>query len=133
PPEVLQLIKNSLATEREPDVYIDGMLYILKEPEFADLDKVSSLMAMFDRPETVRSIMAPPDAATAVRVTIGAENPVRDVRDCTVITTGYSSGAGAHGAIGIVAPRRMDYESAISAVGHVAQRLGETVTRMIDD
>ncbi|MGD8239679.1 MAG: heat-inducible transcriptional repressor HrcA [Armatimonadota bacterium] len=133
PPAVLQLIKDSLATEHEQDAYIDGMLYILKEPEFASIDKVSSLMAMFDRPEAVRSIIAPPDAATAVQVTIGSENAVHDVRDCTVITTGYSSAAGARGVIGIVAPRRMDYESAIPAVGHVAQRLGETVTRMMDE
>ena len=131
PADVLKLIRDSLAAEHEQAVYIDGMLYILREPEFADLAKVSSLMAMFERPEAVRAVFAPPEAARTVRVTIGAENAIDDVRDCTVITTSYSSGSGAYGTIGIVAPRRMDYESAIPAVGHIAQQLGETVTRMI--
>jgi len=132
PAEVLKLIRDSLATEREQSVYIDGMLYILKEPEFADVDKASSLMAMFERPDAVRAVFAPPETATTVRVTIGAENPLADVRDCTIITTNYASGASTYGTIGIVAPRRMDYESAVPAVGHVAQRLGESVARMAD-
>jgi heat-inducible transcriptional repressor len=132
PAAVLKLIRDSLAAEREQSVYIDGMLYILKEPEFADVGKASSLMQMFESPETLRAIFAPAETADAVKVTIGAENQLADVRDCAVIATAYESGVGVFGTIGIVAPRRMDYESAIPAVAHVAERLGESVTRMVD-
>ncbi len=132
PAAVLKLIKDSLAAAQEQSVYIDGMLYILKEPEFADLDKVSSLMEMFQSHEVLRTIFAPAEASNTVKVTIGSENALDDVRDCTVISTTYASGAGIVGTIGVVAPRRMDYDNAIPAVAHVAEQLAESVTRMVN-
>jgi heat-inducible transcriptional repressor len=133
PAEVLGLIKDSLASEHEQNVYIDGMLYILREPEFADVDKFSSLISVFERPEQVRAVFAASEETSAVRVIIGAENPLAGVRDCSVVSTGFASGESTLGTIGVVAPRRMDYETAIPAVRLVAERLGESVARMTND
>ena len=44
------------------------------------------------------------------RVYIGDETPVKTMKDCSVVTATYELGEGMKGTIGIIGPKRMDYE-----------------------
>ena len=48
---------------------------------------------------------------TGVQVYIGDELPISTMKDCSVVTATYELGEGMHGTIGIVGPKRMDYEN----------------------
>ena len=41
---------------------------------------------------------------------IGNETPVQNMKDCSVVTATYELGEGMQGTIGIIGPKRMDYE-----------------------
>ena len=45
------------------------------------------------------------------RYTIGNESPVKTMKDCSVVTATYDLGEGMQGTIGIIGPKRMDYEN----------------------
>ena len=45
-----------------------------------------------------------------IQVYIGNETPVATMKDCSVVTATYELGEGVRGTIGIVGPKRMDYE-----------------------
>ena len=47
---------------------------------------------------------------TGIQVYIGDESPIQTMRDCSVVTVAYELGEGVRGTIGIVGPKRMDYE-----------------------
>ena len=47
------------------------------------------------------------------RVYIGNESSMEPLRDCSVVTTTYDMGNGMRGTIGIVGPKRMDYENVV--------------------
>ena len=53
---------------------------------------------------------------TGIQVYIGAEAPVKSMKDCSVVTATYELGDGMKGTIGIVGPKRMDYDKVI---GHL--------------
>ena len=43
----------------------------------------------------------------------GNETSMEPLRDCSVVTTTYDMGDGMKGTIGIVGPKRMDYENVV--------------------
>ena len=46
-----------------------------------------------------------------IQVYIGNETPVQTMKDCSVVTATYELGEGMQGTIGIIGPKRMDYEN----------------------
>jgi heat-inducible transcriptional repressor len=59
--------------------------------------------------------MADPEN-TGLTVYIGDEMPIRTMKDCSVVTATYELGGGVHGTIGIVGPKRMDYENVVDSL-----------------
>ena len=50
---------------------------------------------------------------TGIQVYIGNETPVKTMKDCSVVTATYDLGGGMQGTIGIIGPKRMDYENVV--------------------
>ena len=50
---------------------------------------------------------------TGIQVYIGNESPVQTMRDCSVVTATYDLGEGMQEQIGIIGPKRMDYENVV--------------------
>ena len=63
------------------------------------------------------------DAGTGIQVYIGDEMPVQSMKDCSVVTANYVLGEGLRGTIGIVGPKRMDYDKVVSTLRSVMSQL----------
>lgn len=63
--------------------------------------------------------------ATTMRVRIGDENEIEDLRSASVVSTGYGPGATVVGGLGVLGPTRMDYPSTIATVRAVARYVGD--------
>ena len=50
---------------------------------------------------------------TGIQVYIGNETPIQTMKDCSVVTATYELGEGMRGTIGIIGPKRMDYENVV--------------------
>ena len=44
---------------------------------------------------------------------VGNESPIQTMKDCSVVTASYDLGEGMKGTIGIIGPKRMDYENVV--------------------
>ena len=60
-----------------------------------------------------------------VRVYIGDESPVESMKDCSVVTATYELGDGMQGTIGIIGPKRMDYEKVMDNLKTVKATLNQ--------
>lgn len=65
------------------------------------------------------------DSPSTLRVRIGDENQVEELRGTSVVTTAYGAGDTVLAGLGVVGPTRMDYPGTISAVRAVARYVGE--------
>ena len=72
-------------------------------------------------------------ADEGVRVTIGDENPVSEMRECTLITSTYMYRDQVLGILGVVGPRRLPYPDVISAVDETARQVTEALSRVRQD
>ena len=69
------------------------------------------------------------DDMQEVRITIGAENALPGIEDCTLITSPYVVDGSTQGSLGILGPTRMEYGRAISLVDYVARIFGRVLGR----
>ena len=60
---------------------------------------------------------------TGIQVYIGDETPVQTMKDCSVVTATYELGDGMKGTIGIIGPKRMDYEHVLKSLKHLQNEL----------
>jgi heat-inducible transcriptional repressor len=77
---------------------------------------------------TVEPLLPQPDAG-AVTVRIGRELAIEDVRDLSLIATGYRIG-NRSGSVGVLGPTRMDYPAVISTVAEVAAALSRVLRQI---
>jgi heat-inducible transcriptional repressor len=62
-----------------------------------------------------------------VKIAIGSELGVADMRDFSLITSAYLSSDHTTGFLGIIGPTRMQYERSISIVGYLGRLVGEMI------
>ena len=65
------------------------------------------------------------DEETGIQVYIGDESPVQSMKDCSVVTATYELEDGFKGTIGIIGPKRMDYEKVVETLRVVKEQLNE--------
>ena len=53
---------------------------------------------------------------TGIQVYIGQESPLQTMQDCSVVTATYELGEGMYGRIGVIGPKRMDYDKVVSTL-----------------
>ena len=58
-----------------------------------------------------------------IQVYIGNEAPVQTMKDCSIVTATYDLGEGVKGTIGIVGPKRMDYENVVDNLKNLKSQL----------
>ena len=108
------------------EIYTSGTTNIFKYPGVSDREKASQLVNAFEEKDKLKEILAGVnDDDDGIRVYIGNEVPISDMRDLSVVTANYEIGEGLRGSIGIVGPKRMDYEKVLKTIKTVMASLDE--------
>ena len=114
-------------------LYVSGAMNILDHPEFGDLESTRALLRMFEQKERLADLLTSMADEHGVRVTIGEENPVTEMHDCTVITCSYLYRDQVLGILGVVGPRRLPYPEIMSVVDETARHVTEALSRVRQD
>ena len=69
------------------------------------------------------------ESETGIQVYIGQETPIQTMKDCSVVTATYELGNGIQGTIGIVGPKRMDYEKVVDSLKTLKMQLDKVFER----
>lgn len=114
------------ADAEELQIYTSGATNIFKYPELSDNQKASELLSTLEHTEILQELVSGSNeekTGTGIQVYIGEESPVQAMRDCSVITANYEMGEGIRGTIGIIGPKRMDYEKVLKTLRTVMTQL----------
>ena len=121
----LQLSQKALEDEGGGDLYIEGKTNILQSPEFADLEKMRTLLQAFEEKTKIVKLLDKALLAEGMQIFIGAENEFNEMKDCSVIAAPYSRENFTLGTLGIIGPTRMDYPGIIPIVDYTARIVGK--------
>lgn len=112
--DVLDALAGAFQEDEELEVYTSGTTNILKYPELSDSKKASELLNAFEEKKQLVTLVNETLSSgeqTGIQVYIGDESPIQNMKDCSVVTATYQLGEGMQGTIGIIGPKRMDYEN----------------------
>ncbi len=111
------------------ELYLDGTSNLIKTPEFSDINKMKGLFEAIEQKSRLASLISECILGDnqEVRITIGAENALPGIEDCTLITSCYVVDKKTQGSLGILGPTRMEYGRAISLVDYVARLFGRVL------
>ncbi len=122
-----------VAMLRGRTLYVSGAINILDHPEFWDIEQTRALLKTFEQKERLADLMTSLAGDAGVRVTIGEENPMGAMRECTLITSTYLYRDQVLGILGVVGPRRLPYPEVMSIVNETARRVTEALSRVRQD
>ena len=125
--EVAEAIRSG---EEDLQIYTEGTTNIFKYPELSDGAKASQLIGTLEQKDLWREILTEDDADSdkknEIQVYIGSETQVQSMKDCSIVTANYELGDGLRGTIGIVGPKRMDYDKVVSTLRSLKSQLDQT-------
>ena len=115
--------------ELETQIYLDGASNLIKAPEFTDINKMKLLFETIEERNRLAALISRciEEDTQEVRITIGAENALPGIEDCTLITSRYVVNDNTKGSLGILGPTRMEYARAIALVDYVARLFGRVL------
>ena len=128
--DVLDTVAEAFSEDEDMQVYTSGATNLIKYPELADSQRASALLSAFEDKNELREFLADSlsdgTSETGIQVYIGSESPVQTMKDCSVVTATYDLGNGLSGHIGIVGPKRMDYENVMKSLKNLKKQLDVT-------
>ncbi len=125
---VLDAVAEAISQEEDLEIYTSGATNFFRYPELSDSEKASELISTFEEKRSLASLMGEEEANPdehGIQVYIGNETPVPTMKDCSVVTASYELGDGMYGRIGIVGPKRMDYDKVVGVLKNLTQQLDE--------
>lgn len=112
------------------EVYKDGLINVLRQPEFMEADKRYQVIEILEEPSMLESILARILNATGIQILIGGEGISDQIEDVGMVLSPYGIKGAAGGVLGVVGPMRMSYDRAISVVRYVTHLLDNLIEDM---
>lgn len=129
--DVLDAVAHAMEEEGQIQVYTSGATNIFKYPELSDTEKARDLLyTLEDKRELTELIdckmsVAGDEEESEIQVYIGDETPIDSMKDCSVVTATYRLNEGVYGKVGIIGPKRMDYEKVVGTLKNLMSDLDD--------
>ncbi|MEG0805373.1 MAG: heat-inducible transcriptional repressor HrcA [Lachnospiraceae bacterium] len=111
---VLDEVSKAFQEDEDLEIYTSGTTNLFKYPELSGSDRAGELITAFEEKQELADLITDKlteENQTGIQVYIGNETPNSKMKDCSVVTATYELGNGLQTTIGIIGPKRMDYEN----------------------
>ncbi len=126
--EVIDAVAEAIKADEDLEIYTSGTNNIFRYPELADQTKASELINTFEEKQQLHELITDTledEGNTGIQVYIGNETPIQSMKDCSVVTATYELGDGMRGTIGIIGPKRMDYDKVVGTLRTLQNQLDD--------
>lgn len=126
--DVIDAVADAIKADDDLEIYTSGTNNIFRYPELSDNQKARELITAFEETQLLSELVTETlsdETSTGIQVYIGDETPVSSMKDCSVVTATYELGEGMKGTIGIIGPKRMDYDKVVGTLKTLMHQLDD--------
>lgn len=125
--DVVDAVAEAIHSDEGMEIYTGGATNIFRYPELSDNGKASELIQTLEEKQMLAELVTETlnKEDKGIQVYIGSESPLQSMKDCSVVTATYELGQGLQGTIGIIGPKRMDYENVMSTLKTLMDQLDD--------
>ncbi|AGT32845.1 HrcA family transcriptional regulator [Geobacillus genomosp. 3] len=125
---MLNTLIDTIGAPEEEKMFFAGKANMLNQPEFSDIQKVRPLLNIIEQEKDIYRLLRK-QSRKGVQVSIGRENELSGMENCSLITATYSVGDAPLGTIAILGPTRMEYSRVITVLNRVASDLSAALAK----
>ena len=103
------------------DFYITGQRKLVDSQDFYDIEKVKKLVELFEKKQTLKEILTNCISNENIQIYIGNESGSELLADCSVISAPYKKDNKTVGVLGVIGPKRMNYQRIVEIVDFTAK------------
>lgn len=118
--EVVVELMERVDSRSTTDLYRDGLIHILRQPEFSEADTIRQVIEILEERSLLEQISAEIRSTRGVQVIIGGEGRWQEISEVSLVMAPYGIPGHAAGVLGVLGPTRMPYGRAVSAVRFMA-------------
>jgi heat-inducible transcriptional repressor len=126
--DILDVIMQSVSEEEDLEIYTSGTTNILRYPELSDREKAADLLYTLEEKKVLSELIhdkMEDEEGRGIQVYIGDETPVETMKECSVVTATYEIEEGVYGKVGIIGPKRMDYQKVVGTLQSLMTQLDD--------
>lgn len=130
--DVIDAVAEAIKADEDLEIYTSGTNNIFKYPELSDNAKASEIISAFEEKQQLTEIVQETlsrEGSQGIQVYIGEETPMQSMKDCSIVTATYELEEGMQGTIGIIGPKRMDYDKVLSTLKSLKSQLDSLYKR----
>jgi len=128
---LLEIMQGEDEEENEGS-YLDGLHFMLNQPEFARTEQMVNLVELTEQRNLLKTILPKGLTSYGIQVVIGKENQEEAIHNYSVVIGRYGSPGEAAGSIAVVGPTRMPYARSIAAIDYLSSLLSQLVARLYE-
>jgi heat-inducible transcriptional repressor len=110
------------------DVFTDGIIHVLEQPEFAEGSKLRPILEVIQRSDFLQQLLPVLTRHGGVHVIIGRENTNDAMHEVSLVFAPYGTPGSALGMLGVLGPTRMPYPRAIPTVRYLSTLMNELIS-----
>lgn len=114
------------------EFFIEGSLNIEDDREYSQLDKMKAVLVAFEHKSKLLTLLDKTLAARGIQIFIGSEHGINEMESCSVIAYPIKAQGAVLGSIGIIGPKRMNYQKIVPLVGTTANVLTRLLKRIVE-
>lgn len=122
--EIIPFLYKNLNTEENTEIYFEGTSNILNYPEFKDIEKARGFLSLFDNKEKIKYLLVD---NSDISISIGEENSLEAVKECSIVSAVYSIDGRPVGSIGVIGPTRIPYSRVVSILTRVVKEVDNQI------
>jgi heat-inducible transcriptional repressor len=109
------------------EVFTDGIVNVLEQPEFAEGSKLRPILEVLQRSDFLEQLVPVLTRSGGVHVIIGRENTNDAMHEVSLVFAPYGAPDRALGLLGVLGPTRMRYPRAIPTVRYLSSLMNELI------
>lgn len=129
--EVVTSIERTLVPDHN-SVELSGTTKMLHYPEYSDVSKAISFLSAVEGKGNLYGLLRKANRVE-FSFTIGAENELEPLQNCSIVTATYRIGDSPVGSLGVIGPTRMNYGKVVSVLEYMRKSLGEILSNQIEE
>jgi heat-inducible transcriptional repressor len=115
------------------EVFIDGQINFLDDPEFAQVQKIKAILTTFEDKTRLLRILDRTLNDQGIKILIGSEHGLDEIEGCSIITYPIRTEEKVIGSIGVIGPKRMNYQKIVAVVDTTARIVTRLMKRVVED
>lgn len=126
--DILDAIMQAVSEEDDIEIFTSGTTNILRYPELSDREKACDLLYTLEEKKVLTEFIQDKmddEESRGIQVYIGDETPVDSMKECSVVTATYEIEEGVYGKVGIIGPKRMDYQKVVNTLQSLMAQLDD--------